>query len=68
MSTVNEHPIHRDDVEWVEARLEALDIKADQFGLEAVEREEYDYLDAWMDGYGAVATRVRRFKAKAVAK
>lgn len=68
MSTVNEQPIHRDDVEWVEARLEALDIKSDQFGLETVEQEEYDYLDAWLDGYTESPTRVRQFKAKAVAK
>ena len=68
MSTVNEQPVTREDVDWVNARIEALDIKSDQFGLETVEQEEYDYLDAWLDGYTESPTRVRQFKAKAVAK
>ena len=68
MSSVNEQPVTREDVDWVNARIEALDIKSDQFGLEAVEQEEYDYLDAWLDGYTESPTRVRQLKAKAVAK
>ena len=68
MSAVNEQPITRADVEWVEHRMESLDIKSDQFGLETIEQEEYDYLDAWLDGYTESPTRLRQFKAKAVAK
>ena len=68
MSTVNEQPITRADIDWVTDRIEALDIKSDQFGLETMEQEEYDYLDAWLDGYTESPTRVRQFKAKADAK
>lgn len=68
MSAVNEQPINSDEVDWVEDRIEALDIKADAFGLEEYEIEEYNYLDAWADGYARQAQTVRTYRAKAVAK